>query len=233
MRASILSLLLLALPAAAQVKGPTEVSVAVGRLAAVPLTVDGDESDYQILGTEVDAFREYTPDPKQIRLRVIGYTPGTAFVVVASQKGGKLQPLHTVKVTVTGVVPPPPAPPGPTPPPPGPTPPPPDAAPIPVAGLHVLIVFDKNNPTSLTAAQHNAIYGEKVDTYLRAKAKDYRIYDKDVPLANVPKVWKDAMARPRKSLPWIIVSNGTTGEELPLPSGTEELMLLLKRYGGE
>lgn len=111
---AVVVLLLLAAHSAAQIKGPQEVTVAVGRLASVPLAVDGDESDYQVLGSDVDAFREYTPDPKQIRLRLIGYAPGTSYVVVASTKGGKLQPLFTVKVTVTGS--------GPTPPGPGPTP---------------------------------------------------------------------------------------------------------------
>lgn len=116
---SLLATILLALPAAAQVKGPQDITVQVGRLASVPLTVDGDESDYQVLGDQVDAFREYSPDPKQIRLRLIGYAPGTSYVVVSSQKAGKLQPMFTVKVTVVGAAPvPPPVPP--TPPGPGP-----------------------------------------------------------------------------------------------------------------
>jgi hypothetical protein len=113
---AFLLLLLLAPAAAAQVRGPADVTVAVGRLAAVPLTVDGDESDYKVLGTDVDAFREYSPDPKQLRLRLIGYAPGTAYVVVACVKGGKLQPLHTVTVLVTGEGPKPPPPPPPPPP---------------------------------------------------------------------------------------------------------------------
>lgn len=117
MRAAVLSLVVLALPAAAQIKGPSDVTVAVGRLAAVPLTVDGEESDYVCLGTDVDCFREYTVSPKEIRLRVIGYAPGTAYVTVAATKGGKLQPLFVVKITVTGAPVPPPVPPGPVPPP--------------------------------------------------------------------------------------------------------------------
>lgn len=98
-----------------QVKGPSDVSVQVGRLASVPLSIDGDEADYVVLGTDVDAFREYSQDPKQIKLRVIGYAPGMAYVVVASTKGGKLQPLFKVVVTVVGSQPGPPLPPSPEP----------------------------------------------------------------------------------------------------------------------
>lgn len=105
-------LALAAIPVAAQVRGPSEITVPVGRLASVPLTIDADEADYTILG-DIDGFREYDPDPKKLKLRVIGYTNGTAYVVVSSQKGGKLQPLLTVVVKVGAG---PPIPPGPLPP---------------------------------------------------------------------------------------------------------------------
>ncbi len=121
MKPLILSgLLLLALgaPVAAQAPGPGDVTVPVGRLANVPVTVDADEADYLILGADCDGLREYDPDPKRLRLRVIGYSPGVAFVVVTAQKGGKLLPPTVVKVTFQGPTPPPvpPVPPGPTPP---------------------------------------------------------------------------------------------------------------------
>jgi hypothetical protein len=115
---SILLLLILASPVAAQMPGPGDVTVPVGRLAYVPVTVDADEADYLILGADCDGLREYDPDPKRLRLRVIGYSPGVAFVVVTAQKGGKLLPPTVVKVTFQGATPPPvpPVPPGPTPP---------------------------------------------------------------------------------------------------------------------
>jgi hypothetical protein len=101
-------------PSFGQVKGPTEVDIVVGRLKQIPLTIEGDESDYKVLGKDVDALREYDPDPKKLKLRVIGYAPGIAYVVIASAKDGKLQPIHTITVTIGG--PAPPNPPGPTPP---------------------------------------------------------------------------------------------------------------------
>src|SRR5687767_8021146 len=99
---ALLVVLALAAPALAGVTGPAVIEVPVGRLAAVPLEVDADEADYQILGDDLDGLREYDPDPKRLRLRVIGYSSGTAWVVVTSVKGGKLQPAHVVKVKVVG-----------------------------------------------------------------------------------------------------------------------------------
>lgn len=222
---------LLAVPAAAQVKGPQDVTVPVGRLASVPLTVEGDESDYQVLGSDVDAFREYTPDPKQLRLRLIGYAPGTAYVVVASTKGGRLQPLYKVTVTVTGVGPVPPVPPVP----PGPVPPtPPEPAP-PIAGdgFKVLIVYEKRDQQKLTAGQLNTIFGQKFRDYVAGKNGEYLILDKDEDVSVAGKAWKDAMRRPRAGHPWILISNGKTGYEGPLPAHAEEINLLLRKYGGQ
>jgi hypothetical protein len=116
-------LLILAAACQAQTKGPAEVSVAVGRLATIPIVIDGDESNFAVLGGDYfDSFREFSA-PNELRLRVLGYANGTGYIVVSSVKAGKLQPLFTVKVTVgsgPGPAPVPPVPPGPNPVPPGP-----------------------------------------------------------------------------------------------------------------
>jgi hypothetical protein len=99
---------------AGQIKGPAEVTVPIGRLASIPLTVDGDDVEYTILGGDIfGGFREFS-DAKTFRFQVLGYTPGTGYVVIGAVKDGKLQPLFTVVVKVTG---PAPVPPGPIPPP--------------------------------------------------------------------------------------------------------------------
>lgn len=239
---AILSVLVLAVPAPAQIKGPSDVTVAVGRLAAVPLTIDGDESDYVVLGSDVDAFREYTTDPKQLRLRVIGYAPGTAYVTVAAVKGGKLQPLFVVKITVTGTPAPPPVPPGPTPTPPGPTPVPVDP-PIAGEGLRMLIVRESADLSSLPSGQVQAMTSADVRAYLQktcpkgpdGRTPEFRVYDKDQDLAGESATWRAAFARATKKMskvPWIAVSNGHDGFEGPLPESADALLALLKKYGG-
>jgi hypothetical protein len=244
--AAVFGLLLLAPAAAAQVKGPADVTVAVGRLAAVPLTVEGDESDYKVLGTDVDAFREYSPDPKQLRLRLIGYAPGTAYVVVACVKGGKLQPLHTVTVTVTGVGPQPP--PGPTPgpgPAPGPTPPPEPRPENPfgaMPGLRVLIVYETAETAKLPREQQQILHGGKTRMYLDGKCavgpdgktKEYRIFDKDVDAAGEAAHWGAALNRAdRTALPWVYIGKESSGFSGPLPATPDAFLALLKKYAGD
>lgn len=97
---------------------PPEVKVGVGRLASVPITYDGTDLKWEV-PPSLDAFREYTTDPKEVRLRVIGYQVGAYRLIAVTTKDGKLSPFG-VCVVLVGEVPPTPPGPGPIPPP-GPT----------------------------------------------------------------------------------------------------------------
>lgn len=133
------------------------------------------------------------------------------------------------------VVPPGPEP-GPFPPVP-PKPPEPDVKPpIPGDGLRVLIVYETGD---LANSETDAILrGGKVRGYLSVNCAkgpngvtpEARIYDKDIDQTNMPQIWKDAMARPRKQVPWIIISNGKTGYEGPLPKNVDETIGLIDKY---
>lgn len=111
-------------------------------------------------------------------------------------------------------------------------------APIAGDGLRVLIVYNKD--ANLTKEQHGAIYGNDIRAYLNrktpvgadGKTHEWRIYPAGLDVSGDSKTWQDAYARPRGAMPWIIVSNGKTGEEVPIVS-IEETMKLLKKYGGE
>lgn len=241
--ATALALLLAVASAWAEVKGPTELTVPVGRLASVTLAVDGDEAEYAVLGGDAfGAFREFSP-ATVYRFQVLGYAPGVGHIVIGAVKAGKLQPLFTVAVRVTGG--PPPTPPVPPPVPPGPTPPPvppaPDPPPIPADGLHVLIVYESADLPTYPAAQVAALYAELVRGYLNSKCamgpdgktRQWRIWDANVDATGESQLWRLALNRKRDRLPWVIVSNGKAGYEGPLPADADALLTLLKKYGGE
>lgn len=144
----------------------------------------------------------------------------------------------TTTFTVTGEGPAPgPTPPGPTPPgptPPGPTPP----APISGDGLRVLIVEEPADRASLPATQYDLLFSKTFQDFLTSNtAKDsdnkngaWRIWPAKANTKDASQSWQDAMKRERKSLPWIIVSNGKTGFEGPLPKTEEEATNLVKKY---
>lgn len=114
----------------------------------------------------------------------------------------------------------------------------PDTAPIPVAGFRVLIIEEEKDRIKLPPAQVAVLLSGRVQEYLDSKCvlgpdnktREWRIFDKDIAARGL---WLDAMKRPRQSLPWIIISDGKTGYEGPLPQNVEATLQLLKKYGGE
>lgn len=119
-------------------------------------------------------------------------------------------------------------------PPPDPEPKPDEKSPIPHAGFRVLIVHDVS--TALTLEHSAIMYGKASRTYLDSVCvkvggvPDYRVFDKNAVLAGESELWKAAMTRPRTKLPWLIISNGKTGFEGPLPATEKEFMELCKKY---
>ena len=111
-----------------------------------------------------------------------------------------------------------------------------DPAPIPGEGFRVLIVYE--SAERLSSGQAVALRAKSLFDYLNSKCaqgpsnKDWRIWDKDVDLSGESALWQNAMKRPRKSLPWIIISDGKTGFEGPLPPDIDSTLALLKKYGG-
>lgn len=109
--------------------------------------------------------------------------------------------------------------------------------PIPLEGLRVLISFDATTATNLPPSQLVVIYGRKLREYLDANTPigaenqhEWRIWPHQVDARGEKKHWQNAMKRNRKTLPWILISNGTIGFEGPLPSTVDETLSLIKKY---
>jgi len=112
----------------------------------------------------------------------------------------------------------------------------PEPPPISQPGLHVLIVYESGDVNaSVATITRSMMIREYLDakcpTEADGKMKAYRIWDANVDAKNDLAVWQDAFKRPRKSIPWIVVSNGKTGFEGPLPTTVAATMDLLKKFG--
>lgn len=99
--------------------------------------------------------------------------------------------------------------------------------------LRVLVVIDndakRGSPEALTPDQAAALWGDEVRTFLDTNAREeYRIWDKSISPVGDKQVWKDAMARPRKSHPWMIVSGPKGWYEGPLSRTKAEFLAKLK-----
>jgi len=209
-------------------------------IVLAPVKVDGGTPKWRLdpAMQEVDVssvFEGAKPKGKIITID----SPGRYKYEAWNAKGDVASDIATGWVVILGPVPPP-VPPAPPIPPPPPIPPAPSPAPIPVAGFRVLVVFSQNGGTAvLTKQQFNELYGSEVADYLNAKcAKDgnqpgWRIWNQTTPMEQAPKMWQDAMKRPRGAPPWIIISDGVSSAgsfEGPLPDGG--ILTLLRKYGG-
>jgi len=161
--------------------------------------------------------------------------PGKHWVDVTAIDFAKNIYVRQMVTATVGPRPPPgPTPPGPTPP--GPTPPPIVDPPIEGDGLRVLIVYESSELNTLTADQRDIFYGQTVRAYLTANCvqidrfSEWRILDQDTSFVDAGSRWVKALKRPRTSLPWILVSNGKTGYEGPLPATASETIELIMRY---
>ncbi len=160
---------------------------------------------------------------------LIGSKEGGAKLVAVQNGAANQAPAIYGEVNVTvGKGPKPPDPPDPDP----------DPTPIPEQGFRVLIVTETANMSELPSSQLAAIRSIDVLGYLNQKTvkvnghPEYRIWDQHTPIEKESAIWKQAMKLERKSLPWLIISNGSTGYSGPLPKTKDELLAKLKQYGG-
>lgn len=165
-----------------------------------------------------------------------GGTPGVEYTVVAQVINvdwakQKLTVAEAEAVVKFGdaLPPQPPVPPQP----PQPPVPPPSTDPFGTQGFKVLIVLEKQEQHLLTSGQVAGIFGSTTEEYIKGKGGEFAILDKDNTAATLPKAWQDVMKRPRASMPWVVIGNGKTGFEGPVPKASAEFHDLLKKYGGQ
>lgn len=114
-------------------------------------------------------------------------------------------------------------------------------APTPDAGFRAAILEETGERDKLTSGQRAAILSTadgSVRDYCAKHcvqvngAAEFRVVDANDSFELETETMKRLLARPHTSVPWIIVSNGKTGAEGPLPQTEEETLALLKRFGG-
>jgi len=106
-----------------------------------------------------------------------------------------------------------------------------DSSPIATDKLHVLVVYESGDATSLTSDQRDIIYGAESRQALQSFAPDrFRIYDQDIDLEFAPKEFREAMGVKRDSLPWLVMGNGKSGFSGPLDMTPAEFQKLLETH---
>ena len=111
-------------------------------------------------------------------------------------------------------------------------------APVKQPGLYVIIAREATDK-GLTPAQISAIDSGVFADYLAAKDAKWRKFDPQNPPGDMEspvwrEAWEDNFANwPKEKFPAVLVSNGKTGDVVPLPADLDGLMAFVKKYGGE
>ena len=119
---------------------------------------------------------------------------------------------------------------------PDPTPDPDVPAPIDGDGLRILIVYETSEISKLPQKQQDVLYGQQIRRYMSENCEkvdgfpEWRILDAETKFQDTDNNFAKALARPRKEIPWIIISNGKTGYEGPLPDNPEMTISLIERF---
>lgn len=249
MRKLVASAVLLAVAAAASLAAPPEAPAVIkakpGQLVRIPIKSDAEVCYLKNFG-DSDAFFGELVSPKGYRHFVFqppslepdgSYKGKAQYVLGFWTKGEGEGVATTIEVDGQGVKPV--VPPKPVDPvvPPGP---PLADAPIKADGLHVLVVYDPKTLSSMSEEQKAALFSTDVRGYLNEKCPQraengylgWNMWPDGADVSGATKLWQDAYARKRGSLPWIIVSNGKTGAEQQAPQTKDAMLALLKQYGG-
>lgn len=162
--------------------------------------------------------------------------PGRYVVVVLK---GDEQPQQFF-TKITGAVPPPTPDPKPDPKPDDPKPPRPDVTPAPIKdpGLRVLIVYESSQLSILPTPQREILFNTVLRAWMTQNCArennrpEWRIVDQNQPDVADTASMKALFDRPRMSVPWLVISNGTknTGYEGVLPANYDELAKLLEAH---
>lgn len=239
--------LLLSLPtrgAAQSVTLPATVQVEQPGLVVVRATaLDGDDVRWFVVGGGLQVFPPDVIAPKPGTFAGFAMKEGTYKLGALAAKcvGGKAVMSAPAYCTIT-VGTPTPVPPGPTP---GPQPGPgpfDQAGPYgKVSGTYVLMVFDDATKNALPKDQQPILFGTAMRQYLNTvcgtgpdgRTHTFRIWeDKQSPEGDDPP-WLKAMARNRKSLPWLVVQGPNGWYEGPLPANVQAAQALISKYAGK
>ncbi len=225
---------------------PATLTVQVNRLGRVAI-VANCPTDWLIVG-DADCFREYSTDPNNVNLCIIGYAAGNATIIVDGFVGTTSTGLQKCNVVFTDPNPPAPTP-VPVPPTPGPTPPAPGPTPSP-GQVSVLWVEETSDFLKPDYKPFTGLVGTlAVTNWLNSHtAKDaagrpsWRRLDKDTDLTNEAPFWKDVLTATLAKFPPVagqvytpkvaIVDAKGVGQAFQAPNNATDLLTLLQQYGG-
>lgn len=106
--------------------------------------------------------------------------------------------------------------------------------------ISVLILEETDDRRKLEMRPWLGVFqSSAIRNYLNEHCKNdgWRWLDADADLSNLPEFWRDTVSKvkadPDFKTPWIAISNGKQGVAGELPSSEDEVLTLLRKWGGD
>ena len=102
-------------------------------------------------------------------------------------------------------------------------------SPIDVEKYTVVIIEETESRQSLPSSQLSAITSQVWRDYVSEQDGQWRVLDPDTDVTNEESWVKQSLKVERGSIPWLIFSNKSSGDSIPLPKNLDQLMEKIKQ----
>lgn len=106
----------------------------------------------------------------------------------------------------------------------------PSTAPFPTDKPRVLVIHESEYTAKLPVEQLDILTGTRFRGWCQDNGWEFKSWDEETPIVQADESWKKALSVTRTDTPWMVFSNGQSGESIPLPTTVDSAISKLKEY---
>lgn len=106
----------------------------------------------------------------------------------------------------------------------------PSTAPFETDVPRVLAIYESGETHKLPASQLDVLTGTSFRRWCDENGWEFKSWDEEIPIVQADEAWRKALEVERTDTPWLVFSNGNSGDSIPLPANSDDAIEALKEY---
>lgn len=106
----------------------------------------------------------------------------------------------------------------------------PSSAPFPTDVPRVLVIYESAEMAKLPASQIDVISGPKLRGWCQDHGWEFKSWDEEIPILQADEAWQRALNVERTDTPWMVFSNGQSGDSVPLPMSADDAIAKVQEH---
>lgn len=94
----------------------------------------------------------------------------------------------------------------------------------------VLAIYESGETHKLPASQLDVLTGTSFRRWCDENGWEFKSWDEEIPIVQADESWQKALEVERTDTPWLVFSNGSTGDSIPLPANSDDAIAALKEH---